>query len=119
MEVRTGRFYQLLFYLEHQLSLKQELFGIAAKSKSKFINANVSQDIPPRQDSYTIWRLARAPLENGLGHLIKGAPMGESIDGLAIIGRFHARDTHQLQVKGGCDSICGEAGLRIFRAGAE
>lgn len=45
--------------------------------------------------------------------------MGESLDGLAIIGRLHARNTRQLQDQGRCYQVCGEAGLRVLRAGAK
>lgn len=36
----------------------------------------------------------------GLGHTIQGSQMGEPFDGMAIIRRFYAGHTYQLQEQG-------------------
>ncbi len=69
------------------------------------------QNLQANQTRNTIGGMAQSSMENGLGHIAKGTQMGKSFDGLAILCGFHARKTRQLQDQGGCDQICGEAGL--------
>ena len=60
------------------------------------------QNLQRSQNRNPIWRLAQPPLAHGLGHSLQRSPMGESLNGLAILCRFHARHTYQLQEQGGC-----------------
>lgn len=53
---------------------------------------------------------------DGLGCAWQGSPMGESSDGMAVVGRFHARDAHPLQVEGGRHRLRRQAGLRVLRS---
>jgi hypothetical protein len=100
MAVRKEMFYQLLFYLEHQSNLKPEPSGTSNSYIYTPSTANKKQHLPPHQASNTIRRLAWTPMAHGLGYSIKGSSVGESIDGLAIIGGLHARNTLELQVEG-------------------
>jgi hypothetical protein len=70
-----------------------------------------TQNLPTLQNRHTVRELAQPSLAHGLGHPLEGPPMGEPSYGLAIIRRFHAGHTYQLQEQGGCDCLCGEAGL--------
>jgi hypothetical protein len=99
LEARTVRYDQRVFTSGRQRLTKQHL--------------------PPCKASNSIRRLARAPVAHGLGYSLQRPPMGESFNGLAILGRFHARHTHKLQEQGGRHSVRGEAGIRILCPGAE
>lgn len=45
--------------------------------------------------------------------------MGKPFDGLAILGRFHARYSSQLQEQGRRHPLCREARLRVFCPGTQ
>ena len=45
--------------------------------------------------------------------------MGESANGVAILGGLHAGDTYKLQIQGGRYTFRREAGLRVFCARTE
>ena len=69
------------------------------------------QNISTGENSHSIRDLAWTSMENGLGRPPKGSSMGESVDGVAINGRFNAGDPSQFQNEGGSDTIRTEAGL--------
>lgn len=45
--------------------------------------------------------------------------MGKSVDGMAVLGGFHAGHSLELQIEGGRNTIRTEAGLRVFCARAQ
>jgi hypothetical protein len=59
--------------------------------------ANLAQHLQARKDSHTIRQLARKLMADGLGHSSEGPPMGEPLDGLAIVWRQYAR--HEVDVQ--------------------
>lgn len=64
-----------------------------------------------------IRNLGRTRMAHGLGRAGQGPPMGESLDGLAIIGGLHASDKNELQHQRRSDRVRREARVRVVRAG--
>lgn len=122
MEASQVKSLQLQSYLVLQSIYKHELSGridSPAVDNDVMAYVKIHQDISPCKDGYTIWRLARTSLADGLGYTPKRSSMGESAYGLAILCRLSTRDASQFQVERGCYPLCRKAGIRVFCAAAK
>ena len=77
------------------------------------------QNLSSFETGYAIWDLAEPSLAHGLGYFIERPPLGEPVDGVAIICRLHARHASQLQVKGSGNPFRRKARVRILCPGTE
>ena len=89
-----------------ELEARQVRYFPSSKYVPKYLSTDTSQHLPPSKDSNTIRHLAQSPLAHGLGHPEQRSQMGESADGLEILGGFYAGHTHQLQEQGRRNRVC-------------
>ena len=79
--------------------------------RSNVANHNAPQNLPPLKAGDSVRRLAQSPMENGLGYLAEGSPVGEPSYRLAVVCRRHAGHQFEFQDQGGCHPVCAEAGI--------